>query len=146
MTKIELGKRYVTRDGRNVVIYSVNGAGSYCVHGAVKTSKGYNICTWTEYGYALSSKDDLIKYPFLGVGFLTGKSGNFSFYIKEDGVALTANNGDNRATVHLTKGQCIELANILNPPAKPLVSQIPTSPPPPISKTPKIFDFFRREF
>jgi hypothetical protein len=145
MTKIELGKRYVTRDGRKVIIYSVNSGSSRCVHGAVEGNDGYFICHWHENGRSskLYEHDlDLIECPFLKEGCFTVKSGNYCIYIKQDGAALTVNNGDNRATIHLTKDECIELANILSPPAEP---EIPTSVPPP-RKRPEEFNFFRRNF
>jgi hypothetical protein len=35
MTKIELGKTYRTRDGREVKIYAVDGGGEFPIHGGV---------------------------------------------------------------------------------------------------------------
>jgi len=37
---IELGKKYKTRDGREVRIYAVDGGGRFPVHGAVKLDDG----------------------------------------------------------------------------------------------------------
>ena len=38
MTKIEMGKQYSTRYGREVLIYATDGNGMYCVHGAHKAA------------------------------------------------------------------------------------------------------------
>jgi hypothetical protein len=43
---IDKNKTYRTRDGREVRIYSVDGAGRYCVHGAVKTVDGWEMHLW----------------------------------------------------------------------------------------------------
>jgi hypothetical protein len=145
MNKIKSGKRYLTRDGRKVIIYSLNSGNSRCVHGAVEGNDGYFVCDWHENGRFLNLYEDdldLIEHPFLEEGCFTVKSGNYCIYIKQDGAVLTVSNGDNRATIHLTRDECIELANMLNPPAKP---EIPTSVPPP-RKRPEAFNFFRRNF
>lgn len=41
MSKIEMGKTYRTRDGREVRIYAVDGESRYPVHGAYKTDTGH---------------------------------------------------------------------------------------------------------
>lgn len=41
MSKIELGKTYRTRDGREVRIYAVDGGTGNLVHGAYQSSSGY---------------------------------------------------------------------------------------------------------
>jgi hypothetical protein len=56
---IELGKKYTTRDGREVRIYAVDGGGRFPVHGSVKN----NSCTawtpneWTETGSHLGDPE-----------------------------------------------------------------------------------------
>jgi hypothetical protein len=44
---IEMGKKYRTRDGRDVRIYAVDGAGDYPVHGAVVSVDG----RWVQYAW-----------------------------------------------------------------------------------------------
>lgn len=41
MEMIELGKKYRTRDGREVRIYAIEAAGIYPVHGAVRSINGF---------------------------------------------------------------------------------------------------------
>ena len=45
MTKIEVGKSYNIRDGRQVRIYAVDGAGGTAIHGAVWSNLG-TLGTW----------------------------------------------------------------------------------------------------
>lgn len=44
--KIELGKQYRTRDGRDVRIYAVDGDEEMPVHGAVLTKHGWKVNSW----------------------------------------------------------------------------------------------------
>ena len=44
--KIELGKWYRTRDGREVRIYAVDAGGDYPVHGAVLGEEGWQFNSW----------------------------------------------------------------------------------------------------
>jgi hypothetical protein len=46
--KIEMGKKYKTRDGRNVRIYAVDGFGVYCVHGAYFDTADYGEVGWID--------------------------------------------------------------------------------------------------
>ena len=52
--KIDITKKYQTRDGRAVRIYAVDGGNSYSphsVHGAVQQLNwGWEICSWTSIG------------------------------------------------------------------------------------------------
>ncbi len=48
--KIEVGKLYATRDGRQVRIYSTDGCGEYPIHGAVKIEEGWESADWTHKG------------------------------------------------------------------------------------------------
>lgn len=62
--KIEMGKKYETKAGEKVLIYSVAGGGDYSVHGAVDTVMGYRMCTWTHEGRIYEGEDndsDLIE-------------------------------------------------------------------------------------
>jgi len=49
---IELGKQYVTRDGREVRIYAVDGGGQFPVHGAIREGQEWVACTWLHDGVA----------------------------------------------------------------------------------------------
>ena len=65
---IEMGKKYRTRDGRDVRIYAVDGYGYYPVHGAYLGNDGWVDCTWTLDGrYDHFDKNekalDLIEVP-----------------------------------------------------------------------------------
>lgn len=44
--KIELGKQYRTRDGREVRIYAVDGKDEWSVHGAIKNPNGWHSTIW----------------------------------------------------------------------------------------------------
>ena len=47
MKKLEVGKSYNTRDGRQVRIYAVDGAGDEAIHGAVWSNLGtWRSTTW----------------------------------------------------------------------------------------------------
>ncbi len=46
-SKIEVGKKYKTRDGRDARVYATDGGGKYCVHGAIKNSDAWHDCVWT---------------------------------------------------------------------------------------------------
>lgn len=63
MSKIELGKTYRTRDGREVRVYAVDGGDMWPVHGAVVTEDGQVLVKWSADGrYGLSPSDwDLIE-------------------------------------------------------------------------------------
>jgi len=66
MTKIEMGRFYRTRDGREVRIYAVDGEDDYPVHGAVKPINGkWFPSLWTPSGRAcnpmIDSNLDLIE-------------------------------------------------------------------------------------
>ena len=59
--KIEMGKQYRTRDGRDVRIYAVDGHPELTVHGAVKLEDGWEICGWRSDGrlggYTITDSD-----------------------------------------------------------------------------------------
>ena len=64
MNKIEMNKKYETKAGEKVLIYSVTGGCVYSVHGAVDTVMGYRMCTWTHEGCRYEGEDgdsDLIE-------------------------------------------------------------------------------------
>ena len=46
MSKIEMGRVYRTRDGREVRIYAVDGGGEYPVHGARESDEGWIGSVW----------------------------------------------------------------------------------------------------
>jgi hypothetical protein len=52
--KIEMGKKYRTRDGKKVRIYAVDGVGDYCVQGAYFGSPQYGPSGW----YVINWKSD----------------------------------------------------------------------------------------
>lgn len=63
---IELGKKYRTRDGREVRIYAVDGGGIFPVHGSILQGEGWTCEMWRDDGgyrtsAAESSKFDLIE-------------------------------------------------------------------------------------
>jgi len=56
-------KKYKAKNGLEVRLYAGEGAGRYCVHGAIKNDDGWHIRKWTKYGKA-STKDhenDLVE-------------------------------------------------------------------------------------
>lgn len=58
--KIELGKHYRTRDGREVRVYAVDGGGHYPVHGAYLSENGWMSCIWRANGFLCEGcRDDL---------------------------------------------------------------------------------------
>lgn len=50
MSKIEMGKTYLTRGGSEVRIYAVDGSEPYPVHGAIATAEGMVSVCWTARG------------------------------------------------------------------------------------------------
>ena len=56
--KIEMNKKYKTKDGRAVRIYAVDGIGRYSVHGAIDVGDGYSVRTWTYDGYRYSDEEE----------------------------------------------------------------------------------------
>lgn len=65
---ISMDKEYMTRDGREVRIYAVDGRAKYPVHGAVKCNDGWADKTWVASGTAYAFKvgatsGDLIEKP-----------------------------------------------------------------------------------
>ena len=61
---IDINKKYVTRDGREVRIYATDGRDPFPVHGATKEKYGWNMETWSEGGrcYAYMERDkDLLE-------------------------------------------------------------------------------------
>jgi len=57
MKKIEVGKAYKTRDGREVRIYAVDGLGADAIHGALLAGERYWIpYSWDEGGSFLGSE------------------------------------------------------------------------------------------
>ena len=60
---IDINKKYTTRDGKEVRLYAVDGKASFPVHGAVKTSTGWEARVWSCYGEVIIGKtlnNDLI--------------------------------------------------------------------------------------
>ena len=62
MSKIELGKTYRTRNGREVRIYAVDGGGSFPIHGAVLFPEGWLEETWTPDGKP--GKQVIMEYEY----------------------------------------------------------------------------------
>jgi hypothetical protein len=62
---ISKNQQYRTADGERVRIYATDGAGTYPVHGAVRTHDGWRVQMWTANGeagaIAESCGDDLIE-------------------------------------------------------------------------------------
>jgi hypothetical protein len=63
MSKIEMGRVYRTRDGREVRIYAVDGSGAVPVHGAIKNTYGWEPYQWIKDGrsYLKDGPEDLIE-------------------------------------------------------------------------------------
>jgi hypothetical protein len=63
--KIEMGKQYRTRDGREVRIYAVDGGSNYPVHAATKGGDGWYVNKWASDGRyntgVVESPSDLIE-------------------------------------------------------------------------------------
>ena len=47
---IDINKKYRTRDDREVRIYATDGAGTYCIHGAIKNNGEWEYMRWTNNG------------------------------------------------------------------------------------------------
>lgn len=65
MSKIEMGRTYRTRDGREVRIYAVDGGGKFPVHGAFRLNDLWEISWWTAEGkYTMGNEypRDLIEF------------------------------------------------------------------------------------
>jgi hypothetical protein len=65
---IDINKKYRTRDGRGVRIYATDGAGIYCVQGAVENSIGWEIKLWKSCGSVFRqsrSYTDLVEVVML---------------------------------------------------------------------------------
>jgi hypothetical protein len=58
MSKIELGKQYRTRDGREARIYAVDGQAHAPIHGATKEMRGWVVREWAEDGQYLDVRSD----------------------------------------------------------------------------------------
>ena len=61
---IDPKKTYRTRDGREVRIYAVDGAGADPIHGAIFTPEGWEGCSWMQNGRWMRAKEcskDLIE-------------------------------------------------------------------------------------
>lgn len=63
---IEMGKKYKTRDGRDVRIYAVDVGSNKIVHGAIRDGDLWSIEIWTAQGKyrefsQLACRDDLIE-------------------------------------------------------------------------------------
>lgn len=54
--KIEMGKKYKTRDGRDVRIYAVDGFGEYCVHGAYYDVADYGYIGWIDDSWTINGE------------------------------------------------------------------------------------------
>lgn len=54
--KIEVGKKYKTRDGRDVRIYAVDGFGVYCVHGAYYDVADYGEIGWIDDSWTINGE------------------------------------------------------------------------------------------
>lgn len=87
---IELGKKYRTRDGREVRIYAVDGGGEYTIHGALLNScNEWEQAEWTRDGSYVfdgggSHHFDLIEVrPEVTV--------RYHVYLNESGVLITLN-------------------------------------------------------
>ena len=115
MTKIEMGKQYRTRDGREVRIYATDGAGNGSVHGATMNGcGGWIVMNWSKNGKACNLDEypsDLIEikprikrdvwvnvYPMDFAGDITG----FTFYHTKHIADECANKKERIACVKLT--------------------------------------------
>jgi hypothetical protein len=54
--KIEVGKKYKTRDGRDVRIYAVDGFGVHCVHGAYFDTADYGEVGWIDDSWTINGE------------------------------------------------------------------------------------------
>jgi len=54
--KIEMGKKYKTRDGRDVRIYAVDGFGVHCVHGAYFDTADYGEVGWIDDSWTINGE------------------------------------------------------------------------------------------
>lgn len=53
-TRFDFRKPLVTRDGRDVRIYAIDGKGAHPVHGAIETDGAWSICDWDLCGWKSS--------------------------------------------------------------------------------------------
>lgn len=56
--KVEMGKEYRTREGREVRLYALDGGGTYPVQGAVRDGTGWIQQSWAESGVWMTSEAD----------------------------------------------------------------------------------------
>lgn len=54
--KIDINKKYKTRDGRDVRIYAVDGFGTYCVHGAYFEKDDYDTFGWIDDSWTIEGE------------------------------------------------------------------------------------------
>jgi hypothetical protein len=87
---IELGKKYQTRDGREVRIYAVDGGGVYPVHGAIAAGDGtWSPEGWTDGGSYIGGDgqfdEDLIEAPKVYEGWINvdRNINAMAFYVDE---------------------------------------------------------------
>jgi len=60
MTKIEVGKSYKTRNGKQVRIYAIDGSGGQPVHGAISSEGEWSCYTWDVQGQFLEGETCLL--------------------------------------------------------------------------------------
>ena len=61
MTKIEMGRVYRTRDGREVRIYATDGGGHKPIHGAIREGESWVVASWLYDGVAALDCNSLIE-------------------------------------------------------------------------------------
>ena len=94
MTKIEVGKSYKTRNGRQVRIYAVDGAGGTAIHGAVWSNLGtWRSTSWYADGSYLEcvSHDwDIVIKPlsFEGVDKVQSFGGHSILFVPDEFAGL----------------------------------------------------------
>jgi hypothetical protein len=63
--KVEMGKKYKTRDGQDVRLYCTDAGGKYSVHGAINNGGDWVVVCWTESGDLIgtgpASGSDLVE-------------------------------------------------------------------------------------
>ena len=60
MKKIEVGKSYKTRNGRQVRIYAIDGSGGQPVHGAILSEGEWSCQTWDVQGQFLEGETSIL--------------------------------------------------------------------------------------
>ena len=89
MKKIEVGKSYKTRNGRQVRIYAIDGSGDEPVHGAILNEGKWSCHTWDVQGQFLEGETsifDIVIPPlkYEGVDKVQSFGGHSTLFVPDE--------------------------------------------------------------